>query len=427
MSSWLPIPKSSPFSLQNIPFGVISSQRNEAKVPAVAIGDHVLDLNAFSRTGGFDQLPMIQSHLDVFRQSTLNDFAALGRQYHRVVRTYLQSVFQANTPFPARLRDNQAAQDSALHLLSEVNNHMPLHIGDYSDFFGCVNHAVNVGTLMRGPNNALQPNYKHLPVAYHGRASSIVVSGTPIRRPNGQVLPAACSEPHLIPCKRLDIELEMAAFISTPNEMGQPIPIGQAEDHIFGLVLMNDWSARDIQAWEYVPLGPFNAKNFATTISPWVVLIDALEPFRSRLSELNEGGPSLSYLREHGKKGFEINLEVELSTQTGASAILSKTNSKYLSYSFNQMIAHHTIGGCNMNPGDLFGSGTISGTTRGSEGSLLEQTKGKEPIPFSDGSKRFFVEDGDTITIRGLAGTEGSYVGFGECVGTILPAFSMNA
>ncbi|KAJ5657114.1 uncharacterized protein N7484_000763 [Penicillium longicatenatum] len=427
MSSWLPIPKTSPFSLQNIPFGIISTRLNEAKVPAVAIGDHVLDLNAFSLTGGFDELPMIHPHIHVFRQSTLNDFAALGRPYHRAVRAYLQSVFKTDTPFPALLKDNQAAQDSALHLLSDVTSHMPLRIGDYSDFYGCVNHAVNVGTLMRGPDNALQPNYKHLPVAYHGRASSIVVSGTPIRRPNGQILPAPNSNPQLMPCKRLDIELEMAAFISTPNEMGEPIPISRTEDHIFGLVLMNDWSARDIQAWEYIPLGPFNAKNFATTISPWVVLIDALEPFRTRLADLTEGGPSLSYLRGQGKSGFDIDLEVELTTQSGAPTILSKTNSKNLSYSFNQMVAHHTIGGCNMNPGDLLGSGTISGTMSGSEGSLLEKTKGKgkTPISLSDGGKRFFVEDGDTITIRGLAGTEGNYVGFGECVGTILPAFSV--
>ncbi|KAJ5833657.1 hypothetical protein N7474_001968 [Penicillium riverlandense] len=426
MSSWLPISKTSPFSLQNIPFGIISIGHHEVKVPAVAVGDHVLDLNAFAAAGGFDQLSTIQPHLHVFRQTTLNEFAALGRPHHREVRLYLQSIFHTDTPFPGLLKDNQAVREKALHPLSEVTNHMPLRIGDYTDFYGCMNHAVNVGTLMRGPENALQPNYKHLTVAYHGRASSIVVSGTPIQRPNGQVLPEAePKKPQLLPCGKLDIELELAAFISTSNELGKPVPLGQAEDHIFGVVLMNDWSARDIQAWEYVPLGPFNAKNFATTISPWVVLIDALESFRTPLSKPDDRNSLLPYLREEGHNGFDIHLEVELTNREGVSTIVSRTNSKNLFYSFNQMLAHHTIGGCNMKPGDLLGSGTISGTTPRSEGSLLEQTGGKIPIRLRDGSKRFFLEDGDTVTFRGIAGTEGSYVGFGECTGTIMPAIPM--
>lgn len=426
MLSWLPIPKTSPFSLQNIPFGIISIGDHGVKVPAVAVGDYALDLNAFALAGGFDQSSIIQAHLPVFRQSTLNEFAALGRPYHREVRRYLQEILRTDTPFPHILKDNQTVRDKAIHPLSEVTNHMPLHIGDYSDFYGCMNHAINVGTLMRGRENALQPNYKHLTVAYHGRASSIVVSGTPIKRPNGQILlQSDTKKPQLLPCRRLDIELELAAFISRPNELGTPVPIAQAEDHIFGVVLMNDWSCRDIQSWEYVPLGPFNAKNFATTISPWVVLIDALEPFRTRLSESTENHSLLPYLREQGKNGFDIRLEVELVTAEGTPTILSRTNSKNLSYSFNQMLAHHTIGGCNMNPGDLLGSGTISGTTPGSEGSLLEQTRGKNPILLTDGSQRFFLEDEDTVVLRGIAGSEGEYVGFGECAGTIMSAIPM--
>ncbi|KAJ9260187.1 hypothetical protein DTO195F2_4631 [Paecilomyces variotii] len=429
-ASWLNIPRDSPFSLANIPFGIISTKTTTSPVPAVAIGDHALNLSAFAASGGFSQLPSIQQHLDVFHKPTLNAFAALGRPIHRAVREYIQAVFQADTPYPQVLKENAAVQKESLVLRSEVTNHVPMQIGDYTDFYAGLNHAYNVGVLFRGPDNALQPNYKHLPVGYHGRASSVVPSGTPIRRPNGQILANPAADPKVptfSPCKRLDIELELAAFVSKPNNLGEPVPIDQAEDHIFGLVLMNDWSARDIQAWEYVPLGPFNAKNFATTITPWIVLLDALEPFRSPGLEPGNRESLLPYLREkRAANAYDIRLEVELKNAGGKPTLISKTNATNLLYSFPQMLAHHTITGCNMNPGDLLGSGTISGTEPRTQGSLLEQTNGgKQPIKLADGSERIFLQDGDEVTLRGICGEEGSYVGFGDCVGTILPAINI--
>jgi fumarylacetoacetase len=429
-SSWLQIPKASPFSLANIPFGIISTKQSTSPRPAVAIGDHALDLFAFASSGGFSQLPSFQQHLDVFSRPTLNDFAALGRPVHRQVREYLQSVFTAETPYPQLLKSNTELQKIALVPLSEVQNHLPMQIGDYTDFYAGLNHAYNVGVLFRGPDNALQPNYKHLPVGYHGRASSVVPSGHPIRRPNGQILanPAATPKvPTFSPCKKLDIELELAAFVCKGNKMGEPIPIDQAEDHLFGLVLMNDWSARDIQAWEYVPLGPFNAKNFATSITPWVVLMDALEPFRASNIEPQNRDSLLPYLKEKRPDTvYDINLEVELKGGSG-SVNMSKTNATNLLFSFPQMLAHHSITGCNMNTGDLLGSGTISGKEPGTLGSMLEQTKsGKEPIKLSDGSERLFLEDGDEVVLRGVCGSEGAYVGFGDCVGKIEPAIKMS-
>ncbi|KAB8262757.1 hypothetical protein BDV32DRAFT_120021 [Aspergillus pseudonomiae] len=430
MASWLQIPKNSPFSLANIPFGIISSTKSTSRVAAIAIGEYALNLSTFASSGGFAQLPDFQPHLNVFSQPTLNAFAALGRPVHRQVREYIQNVFRADTPFPQVLKDNASLQKEALLPLSEVTNHVPMQIGDYTDFYAGLNHAYNVGVLFRGPENALQPNYKHLPVAYHSRTSSVVTSGTPIHRPNGQILanPAATPKlPTFSPCKRLDIELELAAFVSKPNDLGKPVNISEAEDHIFGLVLMNDWSARDIQAWEYIPLGPFNAKNFATTITPWVVLLDALEPFRATGLEPGDRDSLLPYLREkRAANVYDIPLEVEITNEGGKPTIVSNSNAKNLLYSFPQMLAHHTITGCNMNPGDLLGSGTISGTEPKTEGSLLEQTNGKNPLKLADGSERLFLEDGDTIVLRGKAGTEGNYVGFGDCTGTILPAIKLD-
>ncbi|KAE8419066.1 hypothetical protein BDV36DRAFT_252371 [Aspergillus pseudocaelatus] len=429
MASWLQIPKNSPFSLANIPFGIISSTKSTSRVAAIAIGEYALNLSTFASSGGFAQLPDFQPHLSVFNQPTLNAFAALGRPVHRQVREYIQNVFRADTPFPQVLKDNASLQKEALLPLSEVTNHVPMQIGDYTDFYAGLNHAYNVGVLFRGPENALQPNYKHLPVAYHSRASSVVPSGTPIHRPHGQILanPAATPKlPTFSPCKRLDIELELAAFVSKPNDLGKPVNINEAEDHIFGLVLMNDWSARDIQAWEYIPLGPFNAKNFATTITPWVVLLDALEPFRATGLEPGDRDSLLPYLREkRAANVYDIPLEVEITNAGGKPTLISNSNAKNLLYSFPQMLAHHTITGCNMNPGDLLGSGTISGTEPKTQGSLLEQTNGKNPLKLADGSERLFLEDGDTIVLRGKAGTEGNYVGFGDCTGTILPAIKL--
>ncbi|EEH38436.1 fumarylacetoacetase [Paracoccidioides lutzii Pb01] len=422
-SSWLRIPKESPFSVANIPFGIISTATSSTPHPAIAIGDYALDLFVFASGGGFAQLHSFK-HLDVFSQPTLNDFAALGRPVHRQVREYLQAIFKEDTPYPELLKSNEALRSSALIPRKDVTNHLPLSIGDYTDFYAGLNHAYNVGVLFRGPDNALQPNYKHLPVGYHGRASSVIVSGQPVRRPNGQILanPAANpKEPTFSPCRRLDMELELAVFVAKGNKLGEPIPIDQAEDCLFGVVLMNDWSARDIQAWEYVPLGPFNAKNFATTITPWVVLMDALEPFRT--TGLNPERPLLPYLQEKKAENvYDIPLEVTL-VVNGKDTKIAESNSKNLLFSFPQMLAHHSITGCNMRTGDLLGSGTISGEKPGTLGSLLESTNGgKNPIKLADGTERVFLQDGDEVILRGAAGKEGSYVGFGDCTAVILPA-----
>lgn len=314
-ASWLSIAPSSHFSLANIPFGIISTRSDPSHRPAIAIGDYALDLRSFAAAGGFSAAdPSIQNHADVFSSSTLNAFAALGRPVHRQVRSYLQSVFAADTPHPGILRDNASLRQSALLPLTEVTNHLPLAIGDYTDFYAGKHHAYNVGVLFRGPANALQPNYTHLPVAYHGRASSVVVSGTPIHRPWGQILPDPKAEPKipaLAPSKRLDIELELGMFVARENELGTPIPVDEAEDYIFGYVLLNDWSARDIQAWEYVPLGPFTAKNLGTSISPWVVLADALEGCKT--AGIANETELLPYLKEKttGNR-LGIDLEVDI-------------------------------------------------------------------------------------------------------------------
>lgn len=426
--SWLQIPANSHFSLANLPFGIITTSDNNAPRPAVAVGDHVLDLQAFASGGGFSALPSVQSHAAVFEQPTLNNFAALGRNVHRAVRQYLQDVFAAETKHPAVLRDNAGLRTRALLDRSAVTNHLPMAIGDYTDFYAGKNHAYNVGVLFRGPANALQPNYTHLPVAYHGRASSVVVSGTPIRRPWGQILKDPKAEPKVpafAPCEKLDLELEMGMFVCRENNLSSPVPVNDAEDYIFGYVLMNDWSARDVQAWEYVPLGPFTAKNFGTSISPWVVLADALEaakgPGIENSTELH------SYLKENKKDNvLGVSLEVDLITAAGNKTTISKTNSRNLLWSWPQMIAHHTVTGCNLRVGDLFGSGTISGTERGTEGSILEQTQGgKTPLALSSGEERKFVQDGDTLVIRGWFGQEGALVGFGEVSNTVQPAVSL--
>ncbi|KAJ3540455.1 hypothetical protein NM208_g5058 [Fusarium decemcellulare] len=425
MASWLPIPAGSHFSLANIPFGIISTVSKPTRRPAVAIGKHVLDLAAFANQGGFAKLTALsKDKLSVFTQPTLNDFATLGRPVHKATRAYLRDVFRQDTPYPDILKGNESLQKEALIPLSDVETHLPLRIGDYTDFFAGRNHAQTVGALFRGPANALQPNYNHLPVAYHGRASSVVVSGTPLHRPWGQVLPnPKATEPVFQPCNRLDIELELGMFICKSNQLGAPIPVNAAEEHVFGYVLMNDWSARDIQQWEYVPLGPFNAKNFGTTISPWVVLADALEPFQT--SGLVNDVELKDYLREKRQDNIlDINLEVSLTTSKNNTTTITRTSSKNLLWSWPQMIAHHSISGCNLQTGDLLGSGTISGLEAGTQGSLLEQTQGgKAPVQLEGGEERKFLQDGDTITIKGWAGAaDDGLVGFGECSGTILPS-----
>ncbi|KAK1764484.1 fumarylacetoacetase [Phialemonium atrogriseum] len=426
--SWLPIHPTSHFSLANIPFGIISrASAPSSPRPAIAIGENALDLLEFSNGGGFSASPDIQKHADVFSSATLNDFAALGRPFHRAVREYLQSVLAAETRYPELLRDNRQLRQKAILPLSEVENHLPLAIGDYTDFYAGKNHAHSVGVLFRGPANALQPNYMHLPVAYHGRASSVVVSGTAIRRPWGQILrdpnKTDPKVPVLAPSEKLDLELEMGMFICRENGLGSPVSVAEAEDFIFGYVLMNDWSARDLQAWEYVPLGPFTSKNLGTSISPWVVLADALEGAKGPgIPNETELLPYLQQDTDNNVLGIELEVEI-ISDKTA----VCRTNSKNLLWSWPQMIAHHTISGCNLRPGDLFGSGTISGHEPGSEGCLLEKTQGgKIPLRLNTGEERTFLQDGDTLVIRGWCGENGAMVGFGEVSGTIqgaLPLF----
>lgn len=426
LKSWLRIDPKSHFSLHNIPFGIVSTPDTPEPHAAVAIGDFALDLQVFAQENGFSALSIIQPHQHVFSDSTLNGFAYLGRPVHRVVREYLQSVLLEGGPFPDILQKNEQLQKAALIPRKDCRMHLPMQITDYTDFYAGLNHAYNVGVLFRGPQNALQPNYKHLPVGYHGRAGSVVVSGTPIRRPNGQILtnPAAeKKEPVFSACKKLDIELELGCFICKPSIIGEPVRIEDAPEHLFGIVLMNDWSARDIQAWEYVPLGPFNAKNFGTTISAWVVLMDALEPFAT--TGMTNDTKLLPYLDEKARKShYAIDLSVKITTNEDSSSNIGKTTARNLLFSFPQMLAHHTIGGCPFNVGDLLGSGTISGESKSEKGCLLEQTdNGKTEVTLEGGETRKFLEDGDTITITGVCGHEdGALVGFGECVGKIEPA-----
>lgn len=314
--SWLPIPKASHFSLANIPFGIISTAPDPEPRSAVAIGEHSLDLATFSANNGFSSLPDCQTHIQVFSLPTLNAFAALGRSVHRKVRRYIQDVLRVDTPFPDILKNDKALQGKCLIPLKDVQMHLPMQIGDYTDFYVGKNHAYNCGVMFRGPENALHANYTHLPVGYHGRASSVVVSGTPIRRPNGQILESATAQPGVPsfrPSQKLDFELELGAFICRENKMGEPIQISEAADSIFGLVLLNDWSARDIQMWEMVPLGPFNSKNFGTSISPWVVLVDALEPFKTQ--GIRNDTLLLPYLQDTKNGVFDIRLEVDLASE----------------------------------------------------------------------------------------------------------------
>ncbi|KAH7130659.1 hypothetical protein B0J11DRAFT_548930 [Dendryphion nanum] len=424
--SWFSIPRGSHFSLANIPFGVISTASSKTPRVAIAIGDHALDLEVFAANNGFKALSTIQPHQTVFSQPSLNDFAALGRPIHSVVRKYIQSVFAEDTPYPDVLKTNSSLQKEALLPLKEVQTHLPFKIGDYTDFFAGMHHAFNAGSLFRDPKNALQPNYKHIPVGYHGRASSVVVSGTPIRRPNGQILLNPTAEekvPTFTACKKLDMELELGAFVCKSNNQGEPVPIAEAGNNLFGIVLMNDWSARDIQAWEYVPLGPFNAKNFGTTISPWVVLADALEPFR--VKGMDNDTEILPYLQEKEEKSvYDIQVQVDIKTQSGNTSTITKTSARNLLWSFPQMISHHTITGCPLQVGDLLGSGTISGPTPSEYGSLLEQTEnGKKAVTLSGGEERRFLEDGDEVTITGVCGSDDdALVGFGKCAGIIQPA-----
>lgn len=410
LTSWIDIPESSDFSIYNLPFGIYST-KEEGPRAGVAIGDKILDLTYAANLDVFSELNIDPS---IFTKSYLNDFIACGKSVTSRVRLTIQK----------ELCDTNSILKNIDHVFVDMKDatmHIPVKVGDYTDFYSSMEHATNVGKLFRDPENALLSNWRHLPVAYHGRASSIVESGVDIHRPKGQILNEQ-DVPVFAPTQKLDFELEVAFITGKKTEMGSSISTDEAEDYIFGLVLFNDWSARDIQKWEYRPLGPFLGKNFASSISPWVVPLEALEPFRTE-------GPAqkpepLEYLKSSGAKNFDIRLETAIQTGTGNSPVtVSETNFKYMYWNMSQQLAHHTINGCNINVGDMMASGTISGSAPGSYGSMLELSDGgKTPIDLGNGEKRTFLEDDDTVIMKGFSEKNGIRVGFGEVKSKILPA-----
>ncbi|ULX51845.1 fumarylacetoacetase [Cupriavidus taiwanensis] len=401
------------FSLQNLPYGVFSTQGQAPRV-GVAIGDQVLDLAALDQAG---LLP--EAARGTFAADSLNRFIALGQPVWNETRRRLTALLSGAD---AALRDNAALRDRALVPMSAATLHLPVEIPGYTDFYSSKEHATNVGRMFRDPDNALLPNWLEIPIGYNGRASSVVVSGTPLHRPNGQIKLPNEARPVFSACRKLDFELEMGFIVGKPSALGEPVSTADAPAHMFGMVLLNDWSARDIQQWEYVPLGPFNSKGFGTSISPWVVTMEALEPFR-RDNPAQSPEP-LPYLQQQGKNAYDIALEVALQPAGAAvPSTICRTNFKAMYWTMAQQLAHHTVSGCNVRVGDLMGSGTISGTTPDSYGSLLELTRnGAEPLTLADGSQRSFLQDGDDVIMTGYCQGDGYRVGFGTVSGKILPA-----
>ncbi|MBS1646843.1 MAG: fumarylacetoacetase [Bacteroidetes bacterium] len=413
LKSWVEVSAQSDFSIQNIPFGIYTD-KEATHHACTAIGEYILDLHEAHQLGYFKDLNLPNA---IFSQKHLNDFIALGKETTRRVRNRISDLLN--------LENNElqhaAHKNKILKKQSEVRMLIPVHIGDYTDFYSSIDHATNVGKMFRDPENALLPNWKHLPVGYHGRASSIRVSGHSFHRPKGQSKPNPNEPPVFGPCKLLDFELETAFIIGKNTEMGHSISTEKADDSIFGMVLFNDWSARDIQTWEYVPLGPFLAKNFASTISPWIVTLDALEPFRTKGYE--QEPKVLPYLQYTGNKNIDINLEVLIQPENTDATVVSESNYKYMYWTMEQQLAHHTVNGCNVQVGDMMASGTISGTEKHQFGSMLELTwRGANPIKMNDGSERKFINDNDTVIMKGWCQKEGVRVGFGECKAKVLPA-----
>ena len=411
--SWIETPDNSDFGINNIPFGIFSVEGT--KRAATRIGDTVVDLDALQKAG---LLKSVNLPEDIFKRGTLNDFIALGKTVTSKTRARLQELFNYDN---GELRDNESERLNALWELNEVEMHMPVHVGDYTDFYSSREHATNVGTMFRDPNNALLPNWLHIPVGYHGRASSIVVSGTPIHRPKGQTKADDADAPSFGPSRLLDFELEMAFIVGKGNDLGNAISVEEAEDHIFGMVIFNDWSARDIQKWEYVPLGPFLGKNFGSSISPWIITMEALEPFRS--ASPKQEPQVLPYLEMKKDHNFDIKLEAAIETPTGDYQTVSNSNFKHMYWSMAQQLAHHTVNGCNMNVGDMCASGTISGPTPDSYGSMLEISwRGTKPVAMPDGTERKFIQDGDSVIMKAYCEKDGMRVGFGEVRTKVLPA-----
>lgn len=402
LNSWLNISADSDFSIHNLPFGIFSTPNQRPRV-GVAIGEFIIDLPAASQAGVFAGLniPPI-----VLEQAQLNDLMQLGKVISLQIRHRLQQ----------QLCDPASALKTSREVLvpmKDATMHMPIRVGDYTDFYSSIEHATNVGKMFRDPANALLPNWKHIPVGYHGRASSIIPTEVPIRRPKGQTLPKGQDTPVFQSSKRLDFELEMAFIIGKESQLGEPISTTEANDYIYGMVLFNDWSARDIQKWEYVPLGPFLGKNFASSISPWVVLLEALEPFK--VSGPVQDPPVLPYLQYAGNSNYDIELEVGIAPEGQEETVVSRSNFKYMYWNMQQQLAHHTVNGCNVRVGDMLASGTISGPSPDSYGSMLELSwSGSKPLRLSDGSTRTFIEDGDRVSMRGFSQKEGKRVGFGS-------------
>ncbi len=413
--SFIPVSAESHFPIQNLPYGVCRLPSGECCI-ASAIGDSIVDLTALEALGLLD-IPNLHGRR-VFDTGKLNAFMGQGRSVWSKIRRRLQQLLDADEP---TLRDNAEMQARVLVPMSEVEMLLPADIGDYTDFYSSREHASNVGTMFRGSDKALQPNWLHLPVAYHGRTSSIIVSGTDVRRPCGQSKPDGTATPIYGPSQSLDFELEMAAFIGKGNALGQPIPIAEAEEHLFGMVILNDWSARDIQSWEYVPLGPFLGKNFATSISPWVVTMEALAPFH--VPAPTQDPSPLAYLSAPDRRTYDIHLEVFLQGETMSQAKrICASNFRYLYWTLAQQVAHHTVNGCNLRTGDLLASGTISGPTPDSYGSLLELSwRGTRPVNVGDATRTFLL-DGDRVTMTAWCQGDGYRIGFGSVTAQILPA-----
>ena len=414
LRSFVPVDAGSDFPIQNLPYGVFSTAALPAPRVGVAIGDHVLDLWELERDGR-----LADGEFMVFGAPTLNPFMALGPKVWSRTRARISELLRHDNP---ELRDNERLRERALVPIAQAKLHLPITVSGYTDFYSSKEHATNVGVMFRGKDNALQPNWLHMPIGYNGRASTVVVSGTGVRRPRGQLKPPTAESPSFGPCQRLDFELEMGVVIGQPSAMGEMLTEAKAEAMIFGFVLLNDWSARDIQQWEYVPLGPFQAKAFATSISPWVVAREALEPFR--LHGPRQDPPPLPYLQQTQPNNYDLKLDVALRAASMNDAVsICHTNFKYMYWSSVQQLVHHASSGCAMNVGDLLGSGTISGPEKGQRGSLLEISwNGTEPVDLPGGIKRTFLEDGDSLVMRGWCQGDGYRVGFGEVEGTILPA-----
>ena len=410
MKTWIDVPENSDFTIYNIPFG-IGQVVGEPKVVS-RIGDKVINISMLYNQGFFSELNLAKN---VFDDHNLNGFISTGKQTCSAVRNKIIDLFSSErSPF------SQEQENQCLYDAESVNMLMPLNVRDYTDFYSSIEHATNVGKMFRDPENALLPNWKHLPVGYHGRSSSIISSGVPIHRPKGQTKPSEDEPPVFGPTKLLDFELEMAFITYDGKPLGDSISTSEADDYIFGMCIFNDWSARDIQKWEYVPLGPFLAKNFASSISPWIVMLEALEPFRT---EGPKQDPAvLPYLEYSGKKNIDIDLSVIIQPEGGEENVICNSNYKYMYWNMNQQLAHHTVNGCNMQAGDMYGSGTISGSTPDSYGSMLELTwRGSKPLKLSDGTERKFIADGDTVIMRAHAEKDGVRVGFGEVSTKVLP------